>query len=167
SLLKRLIKHNLCLVCTVLFWAQLSISFVFGQRNSLPYLNDSAQFEKLDQAISYYKRRNDSYSLARIYEMKAIGLEENSTRSSSQYFEKALTFYTKLNRQEKVLELHEKLANFYYDLSDYRQALTHAYATLEFYESGTDTMKLAQVYSLIGSLYDDLNEPDQSFEFQH
>jgi AraC-like DNA-binding protein len=125
----------------------------------------SEDLEVIDLRIELSRHKGDLKKLAKAYELKGDYLHEQKLGISVIYYEKALDLYTKVYEKEGELRLLKFLSTEYIKISDRQNALKKMYTLLDIYQATDDTLRIAQTYSGIGSLYADLNENSEALEY--
>ncbi|NVK65788.1 MAG: helix-turn-helix transcriptional regulator [Flavobacteriales bacterium] len=125
----------------------------------------SDELARIDEKIIKYQFTDNYRKLAAAYEEKADLLRDEHLGVAVVYYENAIELYNRIKAKEDAFRLLELISREYIKLDDRKNALKKMYTLLDIYQKEKDTLKIAQSYSAIGSLYADQNENDRALEY--
>jgi len=125
----------------------------------------SKELARIDKKIIKYQFGDNHRKLAKAYEEKADLLRDEHLGVAVVYYENALELYNKIKAKEDAFRLLKLLSTEYIKIDDHKNAQKKMYILLEIYQKEKDTLKIAQSYSALGSLYADQNENDRALEY--
>lgn len=135
-----------------------------SQKKSAGFEKYSKELAEVDNKIIRFQYDKNDRRLAKAYEEKGDLLRDEHLGVSVVYYENALELYQKIKSSEDIFRLLKSLALDYTKIDDRQNALKKNYSLLDYYLNQNDTLRIAQAYSAIGSLYGDMGENDRALK---
>ena len=108
--------------------------------------------------ISSIHQDSITFSTAQFMEQKGDDLLETSIHASIKNYELAYQKYSSLNCVNERISVAKKLKNIFNDIGNIDKSLVYSFYLLKYYNYTQDSLRLGQIHSHIGSLYDQKSE---------
>lgn len=125
---------------------------------------------KFVETIRYYNyaltifedNKEEKLEAAVLGNLGLVYFDIKNNEIASDYFEKSLKLYTKLNLQDKVGYISLYVGGSEYEKGNYKKSIEHARNALKVFEANRDLYAGTDCYTLLAKCYQKLNETDKA-----
>ncbi len=145
--------------------SRLNAIYNYAWDGFLDDLPDSA-FHFAEIQYNYANSINSQLFMAKALKLQAISFQKrNDAKNTILYFKKALSIFIKLELNNEISSIYNRIGVTFHDLGNYEEALDNYIKSLNIAESINDKTSIGRAYNNIGIVYTDQNNLKKALDY--